>query len=348
MQFDQTYFIASCTKLIASLSAMQLVERGIIGLDDPLDKHLPELTSQPIITPKGETEFELHEATKTVTLRHLITHSSGAGYEIMDPTLALWRQSQGKTPSFMTSGVTAKDCAVPRLFENGEGWAYGAGLDWVSLLVQRLTKTGFEYYITENIAKPLGIKSFTWHPTKKPEVGGKLMQMSERQEDGSLKPSQTPPWPDPEEEAGGAGMYANAADYARLLSDLLKDTPTIIKKETIELMFTPQFAEGSAPKKAMEASGEFTWGVVCGRNTEGIVPNYGLGGFIVTHDIVRENYFKPKNTLCWSGMPNLAWNLNRERGLATFYATQVLPWNDAKTQALSAAFETAVWRNLSQ
>lgn len=206
----------------------------------------------------------------------------------------------------------------------------------------RLTEKSFEEYVQENIAKPLGIESFTWHLSRKPKVEEKLMRISERKEDGNLVDGTTPLWPEPIEEAGGAGLYSNISDYTLVLSDLLKDSSTILKPTTIDALFMPQFATDTAAHKAMSALGEWTWGPITGRSAEGVVPNHGLGGFIATHDIVRKNYFKPKGTLSWSGMPNLAWNVNRERGLATFFATQVMPWNDEKSQELGAAFETAI------
>jgi len=89
LDFDQTFFLASCTKPITSITALQAVERGLIGPDETLDKHLPELAVQPIIEPRHGSSFELRAATKSITLRHLLTHSSGAVYDVIDPTLAL-------------------------------------------------------------------------------------------------------------------------------------------------------------------------------------------------------------------------------------------------------------------
>jgi CubicO group peptidase (beta-lactamase class C family) len=79
MEFDRTFFLASCTKLIAAIAALQSVERGLITLDEPVDQYLPELASQPIIDMDG-SEIKLRPATKSITLRQLITHSSGASY----------------------------------------------------------------------------------------------------------------------------------------------------------------------------------------------------------------------------------------------------------------------------
>jgi len=80
---------------------------------------------------------------------------------------------------------------------------------------------------------------------------------------------------------------------------------------------------------------------------EGVAANQGLAGLLVEEDVARQNYLRPAGTLSWSGLPNLAWSINRERGLATFFATQLSPWADRKTWDVVARFETAVWRNLS-
>jgi CubicO group peptidase (beta-lactamase class C family) len=139
-----------------------------------------------------------------------------------------------ETHSDHEDGNVAEGYAYPRSYEAREDWAYSGGLDWTSLLVARLTNTGFEACVEENIAKPLGIMSFTWHLPRKPEVAQKLMTMTTRQEDGTLVNSTTPFWPDPVAEGAGAGMYANVHDFTRVLSDLLKTSPTLLRKETVD------------------------------------------------------------------------------------------------------------------
>ncbi|KAF2004156.1 beta-lactamase class C and other penicillin binding protein [Amniculicola lignicola CBS 123094] len=348
--FSQTLTLASCTKLITSITALQIVERGLITLDEPLDKHLPELSSQPIITPKGDDAFNLTPSTKSITLRHLLTHTSGAAYEFMSPTLLpLWRQSRGEPPTpLSTDGIVTTSYAMPRLFEAGCGWMYGPGLDWAGLLVARLTGQTFESYIEENISQPLGITTFTYHLSLKPEVGENLVQMVTRQEDGRLEESQTPFFPEPESEAGGANMYGNVPDYTRVLADLLKDSPVLLKKETADLLFTPQFEEGSLPLKDLYENHATSYRPMVGGEPKGVVRNHGLGGLVVMEDIVREAYYKPKGTLTWSGMPNLLWSINREKGLALIFATQVLPFEDVKVKELWWAFENAVWSRLAK
>lgn len=342
---DQYFWIASCTKVVASVAALQCVERGLITLDAPLDKHLPELDALPIITASGEKDlFEFRKASGVVTLRQLLTHSSGVVYDFINPTLAAWRGSRGETPSLSETGHI-EEFSIPRIADPGEAWNYGTGLDWASHLVERLTETGFEDYVQKNIAQPLGIKSWTWHMSKRPSYAEKLMKMSERKLDGTLAASKTPFRGEPLYERGGAGIYTTVDDYMRFLTDLLRDSPITLKKETMDMMFAPQFEEGSKLQKSM-------WDIACaplvGQSMEGVIPNQGLGGYLTTHDITRDDgYFKPKGTMCWHGMANLCWNANREKGIAYFFATQVIPWNEEQSQALIKAFETAVWAEFS-
>lgn len=331
---------------MVSIAALQAVERGLITLDDPVDKHLPELTNQPIISPKEGSGFEFRPATKKITLRQLLTHSSGAVYDIMDPTLASWRASRGETPAFSTRQIVAEDYAYPRVFEAGEGWMYGPSIDWAGLLVERLNNKSLEEYIQENIAAPLSIMSFTFHLARSPHLAEKLMSASTRQDDGTLLDGPDPVFPEPIGEAGGAGLYANVSDYTRVLADLLRDTPKLLKKESLDLLFSPQFAEGSQSLKDLYAKHEGTYNKMVGGSVDGVVGNHALGGYLLLEDVNREDFYKPKGTLTWSGMPNLLWSVNREKGLALFFATQVVPFGDDEIWKVSNAFETAVWRNL--
>ena len=85
------FWIASMTKVITSVAGMQLVDKGIISLDEPLDKYLPEMTEIPILN----DNFELVEAKQKITLRHLLTHSSGFGNKNSHPKILEWEKIKG-------------------------------------------------------------------------------------------------------------------------------------------------------------------------------------------------------------------------------------------------------------
>lgn len=211
----------------------------------------------------------------------------------------------------------------------------------MAVLVERLANTDFEDYITRNIATPLGISSWTWHLSRKPDAAAKLMQMSERNHEGALIPGKTPMWDEPEAERGGVGMYSTVDDFMRFLADFLADAPVTLRKETMELMFTPQFDEGSKLQQSI-------WDLSClglvGRSMEGVTKNHGLGGFVLPREVRREGYFNPEGTLGWHGMTNTQWSANRKEGVAYFFGAQVIPWGDEKTQELIKEFDTAVWK----
>lgn len=118
---NNIFRIYSMTKAIASAAALQLVEKDLISLDDPLDELMPEMTSIPILTKEGE----LVKASKTITLRNLLTHTAGFGYDFLDYRLQSFDKSEWKYDD------------LPRLFEAGERWQYGTNLDWVGKLLKK-------------------------------------------------------------------------------------------------------------------------------------------------------------------------------------------------------------------
>ena len=136
---NNIFRIYSMTKAIASVAVLQLVEQSLIGLDDPLDELMPEMTTIPILTEEGE----LVEAKNSITLRNLLTHTAGFGYEFMDPRLQ----------AFDKSGWKYDD--LPRLFEVGARWQYGTNLDWVGKIIEKISGQDLETYLRTNVTGPL-------------------------------------------------------------------------------------------------------------------------------------------------------------------------------------------------
>ncbi|KAF2399128.1 beta-lactamase/transpeptidase-like protein [Trichodelitschia bisporula] len=338
---DGTFWIASCTKLITSICALQCVEKGLVSLDEDISRILPELKDPEIasLDSSAPNGFKLTPAKNRVTLRQLLTHSSGVGYEWMNPTLQAWRKVHGP-PAEELSGKIVATYSMPLLFEPGEGWMYGGGLDWAGVMVQRLNgDQSLGDYMDEHIFKPFGMNSTTFQLNQRPDIKKRVVQAATRTPDDGLVPHPKAVWlEEVHEHSGGGGLWSSVNDYIKVLHDLVKDEPTLLKKETVEtLLIAPQLdPEGPAVRQLAGARGAV--GANAAAADVGI--SYGLGGMAITKD----NEFLPKNTLSWGGLPNLKWFVNRDLGVAAMYASQVLPPGDAKSTHLSSQFFKEVVR----
>lgn len=322
------------------------MERGQIGLDDEVSRVLPELAQTEIIdaaVPGAEEGklFKLQPTKKSITLRQLITHSSGIPYDMFDPVLLAWRASRGEQPMGL-SGQVLKAYATPLLFEPGEGWAYGGGVDWAGVMAGRLNGgITLEEYMQKNICEPLGMNSTTYRLADHPDIKARLAKMSIRKPDGTLQQGDRP-YPDPAaEDVGGAGLYTSVSDYVKLLGDLLKDDPVILKRQTVDQMFTPQFADGSAAKTSLLQNSQLI-GAMTGSEHFGEGLSFGLGGVLSLED----HGAMRRGSLAWGGMPNMVWFLNRDAGVAGIYATQLLPPGDPAASKLANQFIECIYASV--
>jgi len=288
--------------------------------------------------------------------RQLITHSSGFGYDKMDPKLNKWRALQGVESG--TRGLPMLErCKVPLLFEPGTSWSYGMGIDWAGILVMRLNNMNFEEYMQKNIWDPLDIKNITFHQELKPNVSKNLVKMAQRS--GIETPAFNLPadngmpveWSDiilydnpipMGEEYGGQGAIGNAVDYMEILKSILKNDGKLLKPTTVDLIFEPQLG----PESKTEFNnflGADMWKGIFTSHSPGQVVTYGLTGEIIEKD---EATGRKKGTLGWSGLPNLLWTIDREAGLACFYAGNLIPFGDQASHRVQQMFEKEMYDRL--
>ncbi|KAI6876970.1 hypothetical protein KC318_g17864, partial [Hortaea werneckii] len=154
MEEDAMFLLASMTKLLTSIAALQLVEAGLIKLDDDVSKILPEVGEQKIL--KGfDGDSPILEDRKN-PLTHLLSHTSGFGYDLADVGLAKYQKSIGKVPG---DGSTVEETrSHPLLFEPGTAWMYGCSTDWAGKLVERISGMTLEEFMRENMFRLVGVK----------------------------------------------------------------------------------------------------------------------------------------------------------------------------------------------
>src|ERR1051326_4763692 len=148
MTADAIFRIASMTKAVTSVAAMQLFEQKRFALDDPAAKYLPELANLQVFESfdAATGAYKVKPASKDVTVRQLFTHTSGLGYGFTSPIARDFKPRPDE-----------KYAAGPLLFEPGTQWIYGTGVDWLGRLVERLSGQSLEDYFREHIFTPLGM-----------------------------------------------------------------------------------------------------------------------------------------------------------------------------------------------
>lgn len=268
-QLDTFMWMASFTKLMTSVCAMQLVEQGKVALDEPVYKHIPELASLPILTGIDESTGKPieEENTTPITLRHLLTHTSGITYDILHPFTVAWLKYH-KMPGG-ASGKLLERFAAPLIFAPGTGWAYGPSTDYAGLLVERVSGKRLEAYMQEHLWAPLGIKEASFHPSIRADLQGRLADMGARTPDGRLTHFEGPfPWADGEGKEmegdhGGHGSFSTAEEYGKFVHAVLTsdENERLLKKSTVEELFKPQLGEES--RAALNAVLQIDW--VCAR-----------------------------------------------------------------------------------
>ncbi|KAF9694899.1 hypothetical protein EKO04_006903 [Ascochyta lentis] len=352
LQLNTVMWVASCTKLMTSICALQLVERGQLTLDAPVYTHIPELKDFKILkTFDNEGKPTEVQHTKPITLRMLLTHTSGLSYDAMHPKLLAWLAYHGRQPSVGAKLLQRFD--APLVFEPGESWMYGSGIDYAGLLIERVTGLTLEEYMRENLWVPLGIKDITFQLKSRPDMKEKMADMSERDEKsgkvrytGARMTYQDADGEEVQDCMGGQGVFTTPEEYIKVLHAFLTtdENEKLLKKDTLNEFFKPQLGEGaSAAINAMLQDDMINNAM--GGTTKESKKDWGLGGLLLLED---QPDGKAAGTMIWGGLPNLIWWVDRKTGLCGLYAGQVVPTGDAKCAALDRQFEAGIYELYKQ
>jgi methyl acetate hydrolase len=340
MTADSVFWIASMTKAITSAAAMQLVEEGELALDRPIGDLLPELAAPQVLEGfDGDGEPRLRATRRPITLRHLITHSSGFVYDIWNADMGRYMAAKG-IPGIISCEDAA--LALPLVFDPGERWDYGIGIDWVGKAVERASGQRLGDYFAERLFAPAGMSDIGFR--LRPDQRARLVAMHARGEDGALAPIEFELPQDPEFQMGGGGLYGTAADYlsfARLFlhQGRAGDRP-VLKPETVRLMsenaigeLNVQLLKTVAPAFSHDA--EFF---------PGMVKKWSLG-FMISTEATRGG--RRAGSLAWAGLGNTYFWIDPASGVAGVILMQLLPFADAKALSLFDAFEKAIYAEVA-
>ncbi|MCA6119017.1 beta-lactamase family protein [Bradyrhizobium sp. WSM 1738] len=260
---NDMFRLASMTKAVTSVAAMILVEQGQIGLDDPVSRFLIEFANLRVREPDG-TEVP---ASRPPTIRELLTHTAGFSYNFVNnPRLVdAYREARVTDgldqPEVTTAEAMRRLASVPLGYQPGTSWEYSLATDVLGAVIEKVTGSSLEAFVTERIAKPLQIKSFVFNVPE--AIRSSFVQVTRpAQVTGALGTGYVPvvepeavPFPptkgtanlDPNRafaptayNSGGAGMSGTIGDYARFLQMLLNegelDGVRVLRAETVRQM----------------------------------------------------------------------------------------------------------------
>jgi methyl acetate hydrolase len=327
---DALFRIASMTKAITSTAAMQLIEQGRVGLDDPVEKYLPAFAHLQVFESfdPATGAYRLAPARSIATVRHLMTHTSGLGYPFTSATLRDFKPRAGE------------DYPIgPLLFEPGARWHYGTSTDWLGKIVEAVSGRPLDEYFRLRITEPLGMAD-TFHNVPA-DKQARLVAVHHRDANGVIVKDEVQPGPTINPIIGGGGLASTAADYIRfvrmILNDGALDGVRILKADTVAAMGQNAIGNLGVPalKSALPArSDDFSF-IADGRDKWGL-------GFLITVDEVKGK--RSAGSLSWGGIYNTYFWIDRARGIGGVILTQFLPFADRKALALYDGFERGVYQ----
>ncbi|NKC14581.1 MAG: serine hydrolase [Gammaproteobacteria bacterium] len=341
MTTDTVGAIFSMTKAITGAAAMQLVEQGKLDLDAPAGDVCPWLHTVQVLDGFDEDGQPQTRAPRgAVTLRHLLTHTSGFVYEFWNVNDARCREVAG-APSLFTLENAALE--VPLAFDPGTEWEYGIGIDWAGKMVEQVSGMTLGEYFSVRLTGPLGMTDTAFEHT--PSMLGRAAGVHARMPDGSFSPMALPPPEAPEFQMGGGGLHGTMRDYGRFIRMLLNDGELegvrVLQSDTVATMSRNHIGDlrvkalsSIAPPLSNDA--EFF---------PGEPKSWGLT-FQINETAVHTG--RPAGTLMWAGLANSFFWIDRKNGVGGAYLSQILPFGDEKSLNLFLELERAVYESLDR
>ncbi|KAL7411316.1 beta-lactamase/transpeptidase-like protein [Mrakia frigida] len=355
---DTVIRIHSMTKMVTSIAALQLVDRGLITLDTDVGEHLPGLAHPKVL--QGFTEAGepiLVEAKNKVTLTLLLNHSSGLASEGDFPDLARYRKLKGLNHETEDDPKLYFD--QPLVFEPGTRYTYSPSTDFVGKLIETLTGLSLEEYFQANIFKPLGMDSTSFLLT--PNLASRLtlpiawrdLSTSNIQPDipsdaafytryGAVPPASPPI------QRGGGGLLSTTYDYTLLLTHLLRLSPNspvplpqgekrLVSEDSWKKMFEGSFTD----ERAIEDLSIHKPGVHGPRSGD---QQWSVGGLCL--NLMDWEGRRKAGSGYWAGLSNILFFIDPVTGVAAMGGSQMFPVDDEIIEDVWAQAQKIVYAGL--
>lgn len=297
---DDIFRIASQSKAITATAVMMLWEEGKFRLDDPVSKYIPAFKNTQVLKSfnYADTSWTGEPVKKEITLRHLLTHTSGIGYGVIDgdERFKLMYKKAGVTDLFTTEKITIEESVLklaklPLHHQPGEKFTYSEGLDVLGYFIEVVSGMSFDAFLRSRIFDPLGMNDTRFYLPD--EKAGRLVSVQQKVDGKWTKYPVTfydtdyPVKGAKSFYSGGAGLSSTAKDYASFLQMYLNGGEyngiRLLSRGTIEVIMSNQI------------------GNIWGENSDTV---YGLAFGVLTDKGAAQGGSGSKGTFAWGGYFN--------------------------------------------
>jgi CubicO group peptidase (beta-lactamase class C family) len=334
MTRDTVFRVASMVKVITSVAALQLVEQDKLSLDAPVPDIEPAIGSPQVLDgfdAKGLPQ--LRPAQRPITLRHLLTHTSGLVYRLWDAKAVQYAKSLELLPKAQRKLAPP----TPLMFDPGARWQYG------SRIVEAIGGEPLDVYFRKHILDPLGMNDTAF--VLKPQQREREASVHRRGPNGALTAEPKEQNSPRQTFSGGGGIYSTAPDYLTLIRALLAggalDGTRILRPETVALMGQNQIGDidvGVLKTTVPALSNDVD---LC----PGVTRKWGFGHMITMQALAGG---RGAGSLTWGGLLNTYYWIDPGRKVAAVFMTQVLPFADSRALRLYRQFEHGIYAALKE
>lgn len=317
--------IYSMSKPVTAVAYMQLEEQGLIHLDDPIEKYLPEFKDTPVY----DAELGSRPRSKSITPHHLLTHTSGLTYGLFPGHPVTDEYKKHDTDFGKQSGTLEEVCKrlakIPLLFEPGEQWNYGVSIDVLGRLVEVVSGMPFDRYLRENVFAPLGMTDTAFEV--KAEDLPRLTSLYSHNPDHSMNTVETAAtslWADPSRPvtclSGGGGLVSTMSDYCKFVEMLRglgkgANGARILGARTVKFM-TSNHLRGDIASMGKSVFSEVSF--------DGV--GFGLGMYHMVNPAINGMICTP-GEFGWGGLASTTFWVDPQEDVTAVFLTQLIPSN---------------------
>ena len=334
-----THFrIMSMTKIVATVAALQQVERGELDLSAPVERYVPEFAELQVLEGFDGDTPRLRAPKSRATVKQLITHTSGLTYWFWNADLAKYEKVTG-IPNVVPGDMAAFN--APLVADPGTKFEYGINTDWLGRVIEAVAGTTLDVVVKDGVTGPLGMDDTMFALDDARRANKTPVHV--KGEDGTWTSAGNILPEDPQWWAGGHGLHSTPRDYIRFERALLRggelDGARVLSQETVNAAFTDQLDGAPMPTEIVTADAPVTDTLKLG---EGRTWGYGL--LLNKRDIpgARRAW-----TGAWAGLFNTHFFIDRTTGICASIYTNSLPFiTEHEAWKLYVDFEAALYASL--